>query len=727
MAPKLDRIGTATVDRDALVRDAKQLACAENMETLWKDFAGVFTNSGGPEYKRLEEARNGLYCKPFYGVIQSDTDEATKEAIVEHFIDELDNRLSNGSTLYALYADDNICLVTTGGSGSDLLLPARYVKVSPFACYDSLSGSARRAILSGSGGSDNLSLDSGASLSQVKHDEAKLNERIEDVSRELKAVEEARVPELEALRIEIEEKQRALEEKKQALMEELERRKADLAAKLRDMERDILRLESEIYYIRCYTGEVVDLITVRSGSSAPADCPIVISQKMRYMDEELGKLASIYNVDFSDTAKFEKLLRCNDAAFEHFTPTARCVTLVRVSRSNRAYYGSENGGNVLEYTDKFRGDCIGILVRDGENLYVAWTDENHISFKDDVFFRPGETEADERAARMSYESDADYEKRLEELNARAAREALGRAFVFSILQGVVDRGIVALPEKVNVNKPSPYIVRSYADGWLADNRYGSFEDMVRRCNEKVSVGDDILTVQGLHAERPDWSRYASPTWFNDRGRGERNRTHDVDAQPCTIYPVNVVERLFNYEATLYLEGDATGKRMSLQERDEKYIAARKERFERQGYEFRDEKLVALPARYYISLPKEYSDNARANFQVYPEEFINLTYMNSTWLEYILTTQKTGKIRIGGVTVDFAHLIPYLKRALEYVRAREAKEREVLEGVGCGILSSAEWPAILSEWKLKYGVRSILAPRTAKRFAAWAAEGSKNCE
>ena len=82
--------------------------------------------------------------------------------------------------------------------------------------------------------------------------------------------------------------------------------------------------------------------------------------------------------------------------------------------------------------------------------------------------------------------------------------------------------------------------------------------------------------------------------------------------------------------------------------------------------------------FYISLKKQWSySDARANFEVFREEFVNLTYMNSAWLTYILQTQKKGDIVIGSQSINFAHLIPYLKKMLDFVRKREAEEVELL--------------------------------------------------
>ena len=103
------------------------------------------------------------------------------------------------------------------------------------------------------------------------------------------------------------------------------------------------------------------------------------------------------------------------------------------------------------------------------------------------------------------------------------------------------------------------------------------------------------------------------------------------------------------------------------------------------------------------------------FQVYHSEFANLTFLNSTWLEYILINNKTGRIIIGGEEVDFAFLIPYLKHALSFTRKREIRVKAWLQDLDAkDILANPEWPARLSEWMLKNNIHNFSKYRT-KQF------------
>ena len=129
-------------------------------------------------------------------------------------------------------------------------------------------------------------------------------------------------------------------------------------------------------------------------------------------------------------------------------------------------------------------------------------------------------------------------------------------------------------------------------------------------------------------------------------------------------------------------------------------------------------------RYYISLIKSNYDyvyrdgdwrdrkrDAHALFRVYDDEFINLTYMNSAWLKYCITTQNLGN---KGRLSHFAETIRYLNDALKFIKKREQEEAKWL---GQYVEITDDMWAALSDWKLEKGVRNI-NDYQAKRFAKW---------
>ena len=178
---------------------------------------------------------------------------------------------------------------------------------------------------------------------------------------------------------------------------------------------------------------------------------------------------------------------------------------------------------------------MGILVRDGENLWIGWTDQDRIDIPDgNVFYRP-ETK----------ESSIEDSKGGQRTSTK--EETASRYFIFSILQGLIHNGkLLHLPEGVQISKPNPYIVLSMADGWLEDDRYGTFSSIVERTSAPLQKGDMLLTT--LSIKRDDaYSDKKYRAWDNDRGRGSYNRTYDASIPNRSIEPVNLIDREKIYE------------------------------------------------------------------------------------------------------------------------------------------------------------------------------------
>ena len=387
------------------------------------------------------------------------------------------------------------------------------------------------------------------------------------------------------------------------------------------------------------------------------------------MDEELGKAISFYDFDFRDAKIFENLLKTRSDAVDLFCPTEKCVSLIRVSKTNKhfGYYNTPYGSMLLDY-EVYHGKKIGIIVRNGDNLYLGWTDEGKINIPDDMFFTPSVKEVSEEEAK--------------EFKPTPIKEAVSRYFVFAILQGLLEKkNILTLPEGVKVRFPqaSQYVVCVTADTWLSDNRYGSFSDIIEKVNSKISVGDHILALESLNDGRYNPGGWGGCGRYEyERDRNFSRRTRDVHFADGHIYKINLVED------------------------DDCYVSLKKNGLD---YVYRNGDF------------RERKRDAYANFLVYKDEFINLTYMNSVWLEYVITTRKLGK---AGRMGNYAEVIRYLNKALEFVRKREITEKSLIEKYYPKLDKIEDWPVKLSEWKLEKDVRNITEYQ-AKRFAKKLAE------
>ena len=554
-------------------------------------------------------------------------------------------------------------------------------------------------------------------------------------------IKNGKVKELEALQKELDDKMTALNKKKEEMLAELESRKEQMELMKQQMEQKLFMLETEIYAIRCYLGEVVDFIKLRKGKNASICQPLVMLQKVRYLDEEMGKLGALYNFSIDDLEYFEQVIRDNDIVMNNFLPAQKCICLVRLSKTGLRLSRSETFANMLDLYRDEHGKKIGILIRDGENIYMCWTDEEKISIKEDMFYRP---------SIKTYEQEDEY---LADKAESSQYEVASRYFLFNILLGAssgeYNEPILTLNPKANLYVPSEYVIYSTADAWIEDNRFGTLSDIVNKINEHTKVGDSIITCQHLYPENYSGHR-ANGAWENARGRGDRNITHDVSASDGAIYKINCID----YEGSILkiVTDQIETKRYT------KWVAGQlKETFREEVLDIdfwytnkdTDETIETKLARWldnhgltydniaerelskykrtYISLSKcnmdyvynggrytERQRESRANFRIDEDEYVNVELMNSEWIKYILTTRKIGDRFGSNRHMDFNYVVFYLNKMLKEVVEREKEEYKLISQ-HVDLTKYPEWMVALSEWKVETG-HHIIGPRYAKQFA-----------
>ncbi len=555
-----------------------------------------------------------------------------------------------------------------------------------------------------------------------------------ELNAKLKQVRDCETEELANMKAEIAEMQANLKKRQDELMLDLEVKMDEAETKLDQLKAQIFMLDSQIYAIQCFAGETVNFSHVRTGANAPDTTPVIIYQKLRHLDEELGRMVSIYNIEWNELNMFEEFLRHSPAALDVFAPDERCITLVRISKTNTQIGRSARFpySNMLQNYEYYHGRTVGIIIRNGENLYLGWTDEDRIYIQDDFIISrtvtqvtPAEpqdvTYSSELAARRAEreERKKEYAKRMDILNG-----VVSRAFVFNILHGIIkNTNWLPLPAGESLTKPSAFVRYSLADMCLEDHRFADFDKLIAMANADIAEGDPLLVTQYLHPDRGMYVR-------NDRGRGYNDRTHDVMAEDCTIYPVNLIE--YDEPETVTRYKYKRDKFPGLPADTEWHYAETKcpenlspDCVILDSYEKQD-------SRIFISLEKDNwrcSERApRANFQLYSDEYINLAFMNSVWLSWAINTKNLGNWRIKGTSIHYAHGIRYLNTAIDFVRKREEEEKAAIDAVDPEICKNPEWPLLLSDWKFmlsqdksKRSVRNI-TPFQAKRFAKWVQDG-----
>lgn len=669
-------------------------------------------------------------------------------------------------TLNLLYLDPQNRFAVICGPDPDLtwLIPYKYLSIEMFKDYSEMPLTEMRAIGENSNPLSPASMDD-TSASEICFGIEEKREEIRKNKEKIEALEAQKKAELEEYRLQLEAKYKEKSDMLQAM-------KDNLDAQVEALNKQLYMIESEIYAIRCITGEVVNFTRLTEGRSADVNVPVVINQKLRFLDEELGKWLAIYEFEGSteEIGMFENVLKNRAELRDLFCPGEKAVSFVKISRTGIGYTSSDTFANLLDTYKKYHGATIAILVKDGENLYIGWTDQGKIALSEDnVFFAP-------QKESISQETD--------HATSSTQEEMLSRVFIFSVLQGLInDNKLIHLPEKVSVTKPNPYVVFSLADAWIEDNTYGSWEDILNSSgNENLRKGDMVLTTQRI--TRDDAGFYGGRStvgdaYNNDRGRGEKNRTHDVSISDCTVYPINLVDKDECYNL-YYLDYPYAAIEHKYNERPHKNggitYEIRYEYIELQGppvltkgadvfengihsiygkiteeniqdfakwqesyyhedsihceishkkcfrREFYRADHIATEEHYFISEEKADSGydwrldrtvkKAHANMEVYKGEFLDLTYLDSVRLKYAIVNRKVNNWCIGHRQVDYAMALKYLNKALEYLIVREKTEKDLLLKYADQLPEN--WPVLLSSWRHEKGYHSLTETR-AKAF------------
>jgi len=737
------------------IRKTLKTNCRSDCEDYWVSNAVCAMDNVG-SYSNL----SGNTREDKYPALRKKTAERLRQ--FQAFAEEFDQKVQVGrwSPLYAYLFFGN------PEKGIIVFEPEKYLDFTPAPDYSDMTPARIRALLGSTRDTQNANLvpadvETAMTTNLLRKNLDAHNDEIASLEQKIDDIKKAKAAGLAELKAQIEKLEQELSQKKETMLAELSEKMREAERQKELMEGQIWLLDSQIYAIRCYAGEVVQFAHILKGKNAPNTEPIVIHQKLRFLDEELGRLASLYEIEWNELDMFERFLKHSPLALDTFAPNERCVVLVRLSRSGKQLGMSDKYPyqNMMKEYEYYHGRTVGIIIRNGENVYLGWTDEDRVHIDDDLIISQVITNVEpEKVPDLRFESERErYEKQQREKHRELLDGVISRTFVYNILQGIVDNSqLLPLPDGVKLNTQSEYVIYAVADKWLSDNRFGSFNDIVKRVNTKVQEGDMLLTTQYLVAER-EYSRYSgycSHAWENVRGRGDANRTHDVHTDDCTLYPANLVEydkpvRMVRFQRLIKPgvfekldrpEAKPYYKEMTLkadiyekQKADAEEAISKGEATDSVFADDKDVQFFDYAKRHvFVSLKKteqygwngrKNSGTARANFELYDSEFINLTYLNSVWLEWCITNRKLGGWSIAQHVVDYAYAIRYLKTAMDFIRKREIQEKALIDAVDASICENAEWPLKLSEWKLAKGVRQMTAYQ-ARRFVKYISENKK---
>ena len=678
------------------------------------------------------------------------------------------------------YKKGNIACVV-GYSDSKYLMPTELFVFDDLKDYSALTAGELKAL--GGSVTENKELPAeltGTSKKSINAKQEQCQEKLDALKKEADDIKAAKSGELRKMQEEIEKMQAKLKKKQESLMAELTKKQEEMQMQMDKLKNQMTILDTQIYSIRCYLGEVIDFATVQVGKEAAKEEPLVIYQKIRYINEELGKYMGMYDVPITSeqSTTFLNILKYRPDIRNLFVPGEKCIAVLKASRNGKYKAPHEQFSNMLKDYEAYHGKQIAIMVRNGENVYIGWTDEERVLIStDDVFYVP-------KAA--SYSQETDTEMRT------SKTDMVSRLYIMSLVQGLKDNTqLISLPDDVNILKQSSYIIFSAAEGWLTDNTYGTYESILAKSKDiPLKEGDYILTAMNIG--RDDGYLTRNESYNNNRGIGMRNRTHDSHISGLKVLPINKVlydakvEYIYEmYEAEIDQDKASNypdchfykGTNRKIGEGTDTYTYNFEEWRERKEYGRTTEEelisdinrsgldhyifvqnndrhpLVSHPVKHYIessfcdkdvvscyvskcigiksieliphyfvstSSRSWFSDNPyHVNMEIMEHEYHPLAYLCPTWIRYCIKTANIGNIRLCGNQMTYADLLRDFNIMYEYLVKVQEQEKEYLVKVGLEewINNTPNWDVIVTEWRIANKKRK-LTETSARTFAKY---------
>lgn len=271
---------------------------------------------------------------------------------------------------------------------------------------------------------------------------------------------------------------------------------AELQEKIKRYEHELLIMRSDFTAFEYRNGLTVNFMNIHKGTNAPAQQPIIIHQKLIYLDEDLPRLKDLYD---EYAGSLEVAIKHSPALLEHICPTNKGITFLKM-RNSAGHFELNN--TVMEFVRDTMPNEIGVLIRNGENTWLTWLDSQDISLSEDSFTSKS---SDEETSLSLVQS---------------------RYYLFNLILGLIERNEILQLDHVPTNIfADTGIVWSNADSQITDSTYAELGEIVPILN-KYSKTDDPIYVLNPFTDRAKYAgRYGGGT--TERGRGDNALTDDT--------------------------------------------------------------------------------------------------------------------------------------------------------------------------------------------------------
>lgn len=293
--------------------------------------------------------------------------------------------------------------------------------------------------------------------------------------------------------------------------------KAELSAKMEILKHQLFVLDTEIYAMDCRFGLSVDFVQLRAGKNADVDLPIVINQKTQFLDEDLVRIKTMYNLESND---LQTILKGSDLAFNHFMNSDKCITFIKKSKNDESL--EQVGNTRYRVMKRSMPSEVGILVRNGDNLWMTWCDADRIQIKED-----------------SFNSNSTHEELTKELFS-------SRYFIFNIILGILDTQQMLQTreriEDIRQLQSSSSIIFSNADSAIVDTRFITMSDYHYATSRACKYGDNIYVFNRMTDGEWVGSRFGYAS--TERSKGDSTLTYGAEMK-SGLNRISAVEYLIS--------------------------------------------------------------------------------------------------------------------------------------------------------------------------------------
>lgn len=314
-----------------------------------------------------------------------------------------------------------------------------------------------------------------------------------------------------------------MEAKITAMYEMQAKMMAELQSKIKLYEHELLIMRSDLTAFEYRNGLTVNFMNIHKGANAPINQPIIIHQKLIYLDEDLPRLTDLYDVN---SGSLEVAIKNSPALLEHICPTSKGITFLKM-RNSTGYFELDN--TVMEFVRNVMPNEVGVLIRNGENTWFTWLDSQDISLSTDSFTSKS---SDEKTSVSLLQS---------------------RYYLFNLIMGLIERNEILQLDHVPTNMfADPSIIWSSADSQITDSTYVELGKIISILNRYSKTDDPIYVLNSFKDSAKYTGRYGGGT--TERGRGDNALTDNTRVDKG-LNKIKGIDYLSDFTYRFYVGGE----------------------------------------------------------------------------------------------------------------------------------------------------------------------------